>query len=120
MAADPSPTNADAALLEQLLGSLLHDFAVWFERGELLLDLCPDAVMAPDQRQNLRDALQAASRELAAAGALRGVMPVPMALPMDLLAPWHQLVMRVWSLSSRLRGMGVDLPPLHWPDALPG
>jgi hypothetical protein len=116
MGADQPLPNADAALLEQLLGSLLYDYAVWFERGELLVELCPDAVMPADQRQSLRQALQQASRELAAAAAVRDVMPVPLALPMDLLAPWHQLVMRVWSLSSRLRGMGVALPPLHWPD----
>lgn len=120
MGAEQPLPDADAALLEQLLGSLLQDFAVWFERGEELLDLCPDGVMGADQRQILRQELQQASRELEAAGAVRGVMPVPVALPMELLAPWHQLVMRVWSLSARLRGMGVALPPLNWPDALPG
>ncbi|KMM16332.1 DUF2605 family protein [Synechococcus sp. GFB01] len=115
MAAELPRPDADAALLEHLLGSLLEDFSLWFERGQLLLELCPDGVMRPEQRQELGDALQQASRELRAAVALRDATPAPMALAMETMAPWHQLVLRVWSLSARLRRSGVELPPLPWP-----
>jgi hypothetical protein len=115
MAAELPRPDADAALLEHLLGSLLEDFSLWFERGQLLLDLCPDPVMSPELRQELRDALQQASSELRAAVALRDATPAPMALPMETMAPWHQLVLRVWSLSARLRRSGVELPPLPLP-----
>ncbi|MFQ6537370.1 MULTISPECIES: DUF2605 family protein [Aphanothece] len=118
MSPSPSPQEPAADLLEHLLGSLLADFRVWFSRGELLLDLCPDSVMGAEQRQALRESLAEASRQLAAATSLRRAVPVPMALGMDSLAPWHQLVMRVWSLSACLRRSGVDLPPMDWP-ALP-
>ncbi|MEB3354384.1 MAG: DUF2605 family protein [Cyanobacteriota bacterium] len=112
---DPEHQDSDAELLEHLLGSLLSDFSLWFDRGLRLLDLCPDTVMPPGQRQDLAEALQAARRELQAAVALRGATPAPMALSMETMAPWHQLVLRVWSLSARLRGSGVSLPPIDWP-----
>jgi len=109
----PDPAgDPQAELLEQLLGSLIRDFSLWFERGQLLLQLCPDAVMAAPQRQELAEALQLASRELRAAVALRGATPAPMALAMETMAPWHQLVLQVWSLSAQLRRSGVALPPL--------
>jgi hypothetical protein len=115
MAAELPRPDADAALLEHLLGSLIEDFSVWFERGQLLLDLCPDPVMSADQRQELRAELLQASRELRAAVALREATPAPMALSMETMAPWHQLVLRVWSLSASLRRSGVELPPVGWP-----
>ena len=48
--------------------------------------------------------------ELAAARALRQAAPTPMALEMATIAPWHQLVLEVWSLSAALRAAGVTLP----------
>lgn len=116
MSADSSAQEPAADLLEHLLGSLLSDFRFWFERGELLLDLCPDSVMAAVEREALRGELEQARRELVAATSLRQATPAPVALAMDTLAPWHQLVMRVWSLSARLRRSGVALPQLSWPE----
>lgn len=126
MRAVPSPSEPGAEpgadLLDHLLGSLLADFRVWFERGELLLDLCPDAVMAADQRLAFRQELQLAARELVAASSLRQATTAPVALSLETLAPWHLLVMRVWSLSARLRALQVPLPQLEWPEppAFPG
>jgi hypothetical protein len=37
------------ALLDELLASLLDDFEHWFQRGEELLQNCPDAVMSPEE-----------------------------------------------------------------------
>lgn len=116
MTASPTPQEPAADLLEHLLGSLLADFGVWFSRGELLLDLCPDRVMAEPERLQLRQRLDEARRELAAAASLRRAAPVPMALGLDAMAPWHQLVLRVWSLSASLRRSGVALPPMDWPE----
>jgi hypothetical protein len=122
MSAAPSAPEPGADLLDHLLGSLLDDFRVWFARGDTLLDCCPDAVMPLDERQALRAELQAASRELAAASALRGATSAPVALSLETLAPWHQLVMRLWGLSARLRALQVPLPQLEWPEppAFPG
>ena len=69
--ADPGPAASGADLLDHLLGSLLEDFRVWFDRGLVLLDLCPDAAMAADQRRQLREDLELARKELAAASSLR-------------------------------------------------
>jgi hypothetical protein len=124
MSASPSPSDQEsgADLLDHLLGSLLADFRVWFERGTTLLDCCPDAVMPAEERQQLREEIQRARRELAAASALRSATSAPVALSLETLAPWHQLVMRLWGLSARLRAQQVTLPQLHWPEppAFPG
>jgi hypothetical protein len=122
MSAAPSPPEPGADLLDHLLGSLLDDFRIWFARGETLLDCCPDAVMSLDERQALRAELQEASRELAAASALRSATSAPVALSLETMAPWHQLVMRLWGLSARLRAQQVSLPQLDWPEppAFPG
>jgi hypothetical protein len=111
----PLPESG-AELLEHLLGSLLADFRFWFERGELLLDLCPDQVMAADDRLGLRKRLRQATLELAAAASLRRAAPVPMAVGLDAMAPWHQLVVEVWALARELRHQQVPLPQLSWPD----
>jgi len=107
----PSPNDEPAGvLLDELLESLLDDFRHWFARGVVLLDHCPDAVMAEVERGVLREKLELAHRELAAASSLRQATPAPMALEMATLAPWHQLVLSVWTLSSNLRRSGVELP----------
>ncbi len=77
MSSAPSPSEPEsgADLLNHLLGSLLDDFRVWFERGDTLLDCCPDAVMTAAERQQLRAELQEAGRALIAASALRQATP---------------------------------------------
>ena len=105
----PEP-ESPGVLLDQLLGSLLDDFSSWFDRGLLLLDHCPDAVMPPAQQQILRQHLLQARKELSAATSLRQAALIPMALEMETLAPWHQLVLSVWNLSAALRQHGVSLP----------
>ena len=107
--ASPTPESS-GELLNQLLGSLLGDFSTWFERGLVLLEHCPDTVMPEDQRQALRSRLEQARKELSAASSLRDAVPTPMALDMETLAPWHQLVLTVWNLSASLRVSGVSLP----------
>lgn len=108
------PQNSDQAgeLLDDLLGSLLGDFRFWFERGQVLLEHCPDQVMPPEARQQLADQLTQASLELAAASSLRQAAPTPMALEMGTLAPWHKLVLEVWGLSARMRMAQVPMPEL--------
>jgi hypothetical protein len=115
----PPAPESSGALLDQLLGSLMGDFSTWFERGLVLLDHCPDAVMPPDQQQELRSRLELARKELRAARSLRQAAPIPMALEMETLAPWHQLVLSVWNLSAALRMGGVPLPEMDWTAALP-
>ena len=113
----PSSSGSPPAgeLLDHLLGSLMGDFRFWFARGLLLLELCPDHVMAPEQRQALAAELEQAQRALQAASSLRQATPAPMALEMDTLAPWHQLVLKVWNLSAALRLAGIPLPEREWP-----
>lgn len=119
MATTPPSPSSDSQpageLLDQLLGSLMGDFRFWFARGLVLLELCPDRVMAPDQRASLAAELEEAQRALQAASSLRQAAPTPMALEMDTLAPWHQLVLKVWNLSAALRLAGVALPEREWP-----
>ncbi len=111
------PPPSPGELLDQLLGSLMGDFSSWFERGLVLLDHCPEAVMPADQQRSLRERIELARKQLGAATSLRQAAPIPMALDMETLAPWHQLVVSVWNLSASLRLNGVSLPD---PPAIPG
>lgn len=119
LSSPPPDPESSGALLDQLLGSLLGDFSTWFERGLVLLDHCPIAVMPAAQQQQLRSRLELARKELSAASSLRQAAPIPMALDMETLAPWHQLVLSVWNLSASLRMQGVPLPEMEWPAGLP-
>jgi hypothetical protein len=107
-------------LLDGLLGSLLGDFRFWFERGQVLLEHCPDAVMPAAARLELAGQLAQASLELAAASSLRQAAPTPMALEMGTLAPWHKLVLEVWGLSARMRLAEVPMPELPPGPPMPG
>lgn len=109
---DAQNSEQAGALLDGLLGSLLGDFRFWFERGQVLLQHCPDQVMPPEARQQLTEQLTQASLELAAASSLRQAAPTPMALEMGTLAPWHKLVLEVWGLSARMRIAQVPMPEL--------
>jgi len=110
---DPAlpPPDSAAELLEQVLTPLLADFQGSFERGLVLLQHCPDTVLGAPERTALRRRLQEGLAGLAAARSLRQAAPTPMALDMATIAPWHQLVVEVWSLSAALRAAGVALPP---------
>ena len=76
----------------------------------MLLAHCPDRVLSEVERAELKARLDRAQAELAAARALRQAAPTPMALEMATIAPWHKLVLEVWSLSAALRAAGVALP----------
>lgn len=109
--AETSPTPESAGvLLDHLLGSLLEDYSLWFDRGLVLLDHCPPSLMGATEQEQLRQRLELAIRELAAATSLRRATPAPMALEMATLAPWHQLVLAVWNLAANLRRAGVAVP----------
>ena len=103
----PSPGLDPRALLEEVLGPLLDDFAASFERGLLLLDHCPETVRSLQEQHRLRLRLCDAQAELAAARALRAAAPAPMALDMATITPWHTLLVEVWSLSATLRAIGI-------------
>ena len=109
MSSFPPPPDA-AGLLESLLKPLLEDFDSSFRRGLELLEICPEAVLGVEARAELRQRLQRSQAELQAARSLRAAAPVPMALDMGAIAPWHALVVEVWSLSAALRAAGI-LPP---------
>ena len=110
MDAEPSTPESAGELLEQVLAPLLDDFQQSFQRGLVLLQHCPDRVLEEAGRSELKERLDRAQAELAAARALRQAAPTPMALEMATIAPWHQLVLEVWSLSAALRAAGVALP----------
>lgn len=98
-----SAMDPDAdALLENLLDSLLNDFSHWFQRGEELLAVCPDLVMAPQERAQMADRLAEGRKAIAATRALVEASPQAMAVSMEAMAPWHQLVMEVWALAARI------------------
>ena len=96
-------TNREAgALLDELLASLLDDFEHWFQRGEELLQACPDDVMSPEERQQMDDRLQHGKKAIAATRALVAASTQPMAVSMEVMNPWHGLVTEVWGLAARL------------------
>jgi hypothetical protein len=104
----PSPIPEDAGdLLDRVLAPLLQDFEESFARGLVLVRHCPERVMDGPSRERFRQRLEQASAQLAAARALRAAAPAPMALDMDLIRPWHELVVEVWGLSAALRAVGI-------------
>jgi hypothetical protein len=115
----PESDSEPAQLLDQLLQSLFDDFSFWFQRGLVLLELTPDALLPASEQQSLRQKLEEALQAIAATRALRAACTTPMAVDMDAMAPWHRLMMRVWNLSSMLRIAGVALPPDSRGDAEP-
>lgn len=104
------PNPEPGQLLDQVLIQLLADFEETFARGLLLLEHCPDRVLSPARVMGLRGRLSEAQAALAAARALRAAAPIPMALDMATITPWHELVVEVWSLSGAMRAAGVVLP----------
>ncbi|QNG26893.1 DUF2605 family protein [Synechococcus sp. HK01-R] len=90
------------ALLESLLDSLLKDFSHWFQRGEELLAVCPDLVMASEERAVMAARIEEGRKAIAATRALVDASPTAMAVSMEAMAPWHQLVMDVWALAARI------------------
>ena len=106
-------TNRDAgALLDELLASLFADFEHWFQRGEELLEACPDEVMSPDERRRLETRLQDGKKAIAASRALVAASTQPMAVSMDVMKPWHGLVTEVWALAAKLGASRSSQAPL--------
>ena len=96
-------TNRDAgSLLDELLASLLDDFEHWFQRGEELLQACPDEVMPLEERQHMEERLQYGKKAIAATRSLVAASTQPMAISMEVMNPWHGLVTEVWALAARL------------------
>ena len=96
-------TNRDAgALLDELLASLLDDFEHWFQRGEELLQACPDEVMSVEERQQMEIRLQDGKKAIVATRALVAASTQPMAVSMEVMNPWHGLVTEVWALAAKL------------------
>ena len=89
-------------LLGSLLASLLADFDHWFSRGQALLEQCPDSVLSPGDRLELAERLDNGKRSIAATRSLLQASSEPVAVSMNAMAPWHQLVMEVWALSARV------------------
>ena len=96
-------TNREAgALLDELLASLLDDFEHWFQRGEELLQACPDVVMSLQERQLMEERLKEGKKAIAATRALVAASTQPMAVSMEVMNPWHGLVTEVWVLAAKL------------------
>ena len=95
--------NRDAgALLDELLASLLDDFEHWFQRGEELLQACPEEVMPSEERQCMEERLQDGKKAIAATRSLVAASTQPMAVSMEVMNPWHGLVTEVWALAAKL------------------
>ncbi len=90
------------ALLESLLDSLLNDFDHWFKRGQELIAACPDSVMSLDEREAMKVRIDEGLKAIAATRSLVNATPAAMAISMEAMTPWHQLVMEVWGLAVRV------------------
>ena len=96
-------TNREAgALLDELLSSLLDDFEHWFQRGEELLQACPEEVMPREERQRMEERLQDGKKAIAATRSLVAASTQPMAVSMEVMSPWHGLVTEGWALAARV------------------
>lgn len=88
--------------MESLLASLLEDFDHWFQRGQELLDRCPDDVLSPAEQLALRERLEQGMKAVAATRALTRASTQPVAVSLEAMTPWHGLVTEIWGLAARL------------------
>ena len=96
-------TNQDAgALLNELLASLLDDFEHWFQRGEELLQACPEEVMPLQERRLMEERLQDGKKAIAATRSVVAASTQPMAVSMEVMNPWHGLVTEGGGRAARL------------------
>ena len=96
-------TNREAgALLNELLASLLDDFEHWFQRGDELLQACPEDVMPREERQRMEERLHDGKKALAATRSLVAASTQPIAVSMEVMSQLHGLVTEVWALAARL------------------
>jgi hypothetical protein len=84
------------------LDSLLNDFNHWFKRGQELIEACPDSVMSLDEREAMKVRIDEGLKAIAATRSLVNATPAAMAISMEAMTPWHQLVMEVWGLAVRV------------------
>ena len=91
-----------AAMMSSLLDSLLNDFSYWINRGEELLTTCPDSVLDLEERNEMAAKLVEGRKAIVATRSLVSATPSAMAISMEAMAPWHQLVMEVWALGARI------------------
>ena len=89
-------------LLKSLLDSLLNDFNHWFKRGQELLTACPDSVMTRVEREAMGVRIDEGLKAITATRALVNATPAAMAISMEAMPPWHQLVTEVWVLAARV------------------
>ena len=96
-------TNQEAgALLDELLAALLDDCEHWVQRGEELLQACPEEVMPLQERRRMQERLQDGKKAIAATRSLVAASPQPMAISMEVMNPWHGLVTEVWALAAKV------------------
>ena len=90
------------ALMTSLLTSLLDDFEHWFQRGEELLNRCPNDVLDMAAQEQLRSRLKEGLKAVAATRALTQASSQPVAVSMEAMTPWHGLVTEIWGLAARI------------------
>ena len=84
------------------MDSLLNDFNHWFKRGQELIEACPDSVMSLDECEAIKVRIDEGLKSIAATRSLVNATPAAMAISMEAMTPWHQLVMEVWGLAVRV------------------
>ena len=88
--------------MTSLLTSLLDDFEHWFQRGEELLNRCPNDVLDMAAQEQLRSRLKEGLKAVAATRALTQASSQPVAVSMEAMTPWHGLVTEIWGLAARI------------------
>ena len=87
--------------MASLLGSLLDDFDHWFARGEELLSGCSEDQLSDSEQRDLSQRLKEGQQAIAATRALVAATDEPMAVSMEAMKPWHDLVTDVSGLAAR-------------------
>lgn len=103
-----NPNLPDANLLQALLEPLLDDFLFWFERCEKLLETETLDFLPQGEQADLLTRIQQAQQEVRTAQMLFKATSGQVGVDMNVIKPWHQLVMECWRVSLQFRSQPSD------------
>jgi hypothetical protein len=98
-----NPNLPEPDLLKTVLEPLLEDFQYWFSRSTDLLQSQEIPFLSTHEQAELLAAVSQAQQEVIAVQALMKATNAEAGVDTSVLMTWHQLVMRCWQVSLKLR-----------------
>jgi len=98
-----NPSLPDSELLKAVLEPLLEDFQFWFKRTRTLLEQERLDFLEESVQSDLLSRVRKTQQQVTVARSLLEATEQEAGIEMDVLTPWHQLVLECWQVTTRLR-----------------